>query len=169
MVSELWLRVMARHENGKEVEEGSSNHGGCRDALIDVVEALRLQVQRLDQNFQHCGEHLDVMEHNDGFGRRVNHHHQRAKSEDSNDSSPPHSKDLARYRVRDRYDDGYHNLNLKVDIPEFKGKANVNDFLDRLNIVERAFEFHEAEHKKVKLVALKLRKHASFWWENLKR
>ena len=42
---------MARHENGKEVEEGFSNHSGGKDALIEVVEALRLQVQRLDQNF----------------------------------------------------------------------------------------------------------------------
>ena len=131
------------------------------------MKALKHQVQCLDQNFQHYGERLKVVEHNGEFGRRTNLHHQRAKSEDSSDSTP-HLRDLGRYRSR-YHNDGYNNFNPKVDIPEIKGKANVNDFLDRLNIVERAFEFHEAEHKKVKLIALKLRKHASFWWENLKR
>ena len=32
------------------------------------------------------------------------------------------------------------------------------------------FEFHEpSKAKKVKLVAIKLRRNASFWWENLKK
>ena len=73
---------------------------------------------------------MDAVEHNDGFRRRVNSHYQRAKSEDSDDSTQPHPRDLGRYRVRDCDNDGYHNFIPKVDIPEFEGKANVDDFLE---------------------------------------
>ena len=46
----------------------------------------------------------------------------------------------------------------------------MDDFLERFNMVERVFELHEPpERKKVKLVAIKLRRNASFWWENLKK
>ena len=49
-------------------------------------------------------------------------------------------------------------------------KVNLGDFLEWLNIVERVLEFHEPpEAKKVKLVAIKLRRNTSFWWENLKK
>ncbi|XP_031387093.1 uncharacterized protein LOC116200384 [Punica granatum] len=44
------------------------------------------------------------------------------------------------------------------------------DFIDWLAIVERVFDFKNiSEEKRVKLVAIKLKKHASVWWENLKR
>lgn len=39
-----------------------------------------------------------------------------------------------------------------------------------MHIVEKVFEFKEVlENRKVKLVALKLRKYAGLWWENLKK
>ena len=61
-------------------------------------------------------------------------------------------------------------MNPKFDIPEFEGRMHADDFLDWLNIVERVFEYYDPpERKKVKLVAIKMRKNASFWWENLKR
>ena len=44
------------------------------------------------------------------------------------------------------------------------------EFVDQLNTVERIFEYGDApENRKVKLVAIKLKKHASLWWENLIR
>jgi len=43
-----------------------------------------------------------------------------------------------------------------------------DDFLEWLQTVERIFEYKEVpEDKKVKLVALKLRKYTSLWWTNL--
>ena len=49
----------------------------------------------------------------------------------------------------------------------------MDDFLEWLNTVERVFEFYEfyepPEAKKVKLVVIKLKRNASFWWENLKK
>ena len=57
-----------------------------------------------------------------------------------------------------------------MDISDFEGKIQPNDVLDSLNIVEIVFEHCDLlEHKKVKLVVVKLRKYTSFWWENLKR
>ena len=57
---------------------------------------------------------------------------------------------------------------FRVDVPEFEGKLEPEEFLDWLSIVERVFEYKDvSEDKKVKLVALKLRKYASLWWTNL--
>jgi len=57
---------------------------------------------------------------------------------------------------------------FRVDIPEFEGKLNPEEFRDWLSTVERVFEYKDVpKDKKVKLVALKLRKYASLWWTNL--
>lgn len=34
-------------------------------------------------------------------------------------------------------------FDIKVDIPEFKGGMRPDDFIDRLNTVERVFEYKE--------------------------
>lgn len=46
----------------------------------------------------------------------------------------------------------------------FEGKMKPDDFIDWLTIVERIFDFKDVpENCKVKIVAIKLRKHASIW------
>jgi len=58
---------------------------------------------------------------------------------------------------------------FRVDIPEFEGKLDPEEFLDWLSTVDRVFEYKEIpEDKKVKLVALKLQKYASLCWTNLR-
>ena len=55
-----------------------------------------------------------------------------------------------------------------VEIPEFEGKLDPDDFLEWMQTVDRIFKFKEiSENKKVKLVAHKLRKYALSWWTNL--
>lgn len=55
-----------------------------------------------------------------------------------------------------------------MDIPEFEGQLDPDIFLDWLQTVERVFEFKDIpDDRKVKLVALKLRKYASIWWSNV--
>ena len=57
---------------------------------------------------------------------------------------------------------------FKVEVPEFEGKLDPEEFLDWRHMVERVFEYKDIpEEKKVKLVALRLRKYASLWWTNL--
>jgi len=51
---------------------------------------------------------------------------------------------------------------FKVDMPEYKGKLDLDELLEWMQIVERIFDFKDVpEGRKVKLVALKLRKDAS--------
>lgn len=86
-------------------------------------------------------------------------HH--AYSHSSGGSTPPHP-----HYVRN-LQQGY---DMKVDIPEFEGKMQLDDFIDWLTTVERIFDFKDVpENHKVKIVAIKLRKHALIWWEHLKR
>jgi hypothetical protein len=57
-----------------------------------------------------------------------------------------------------------------VDIPKFEGRMQPDEFIDWFNTIERIFDYKDVpDHNKVKLVAIKLRKHASIWWEHLKR
>jgi len=59
---------------------------------------------------------------------------------------------------------GGNNLDFKVDIPEFEGHLDPDLFLDWLRTVEWVFDYKDVpDEKKVKLVALKLRKYASIW------
>lgn len=63
---------------------------------------------------------------------------------------------------------GGGNLDFKAEIPKFEGHLDLDMFLDWLRTVERVFDYKDIpEEKKVKLVALKLRKYASIWWANL--
>jgi hypothetical protein len=60
-------------------------------------------------------------------------------------------------------------FDLKADIPVYEGRIQSDEFIDWLNTVERVFEYQDVpEEEKVKIVAIKLKKHASIWWEKLK-
>ncbi|XP_048135655.1 uncharacterized protein LOC125315249 [Rhodamnia argentea] len=62
------------------------------------------------------------------------------------------------------------NFGMKIEIPEFQGKAHPDEFIDWLHTVERIFDIKDpTQEQKVKLVAIRLRKHASIWWEHVKR
>ena len=80
------------------------------------------------------------------------------------DDTPPHPREVGRFRWRGRdHYEKHSNFSPKIDVPKFEGKSNVDDFPEWLNTIERVFEFHEPpETKKVKLVAIKLRRNASF-------
>ena len=66
-------------------------------------------------------------------------------------------------------DQSVHNLGMRIDLPEFDGKSQPDDFIDWLHTVERVFDVKTlTDAQKVKLVALKLRKHASIWWQHMR-
>ena len=65
---------------------------------------------------------------------------------------------------------GHERFDFYGGILEFDGKVKDEEFLDWLNMVDAIFEYHGTpECRKVKLVALKFRKYALIWWENLKK
>nr|GEZ30934.1 hypothetical protein [Tanacetum cinerariifolium] len=71
----------------------------------------------------------------------------------------------------DRYhDDPIRSLGLKIEIPEFTCKVHLDDFIDWLITVERVFDVRDIPNKlKVKPVAIKLRQHASLWWDHVNK
>nr|GEU82635.1 RNA-directed DNA polymerase [Tanacetum cinerariifolium] len=71
----------------------------------------------------------------------------------------------------DRYrDDPIHSLGLKIKIHEFIGKVYPDDFIDWLSMVEWVFDVRDIPDKlKVKLLAIKLRQHASLWWDHVNK
>ncbi|GJZ58121.1 reverse transcriptase domain-containing protein, partial [Tanacetum coccineum] len=71
----------------------------------------------------------------------------------------------------DRYrDDAIRSLGLNSKIPKFTGKVYPDDFIDWLSTVERVFDVRDIPDKlKVKLVAIKLRQHASLWWDHVNK
>lgn len=74
------------------------------------------------------------------------------------------------FEIREQRADPLRNLRVKIDVPEFDGKDEPNVFLDWLQTVERIFVLRDIPKKyKVKLVAIKLRKYASLWWEHVKK
>ncbi|XP_071688487.1 uncharacterized protein [Rutidosis leptorrhynchoides] len=90
------------------------------------------------------------------------------RSSDLSDTNP--FTNAPRGFQRGNRDDPLRNLGVKIEIPEFKGVLQPDDFLDWLSTVERIFDLRDVpEHLKVKLVAIKLRKHASLWWDNVKK
>ena len=59
--------------------------------------------------------------------------------------------------------------NVKIDMLEFSGGLDPNDFTDWLNHVERVFEYHDIpNHMKVKIVSIKLTGRASVWWKQIR-
>jgi Retrotransposon gag protein/Zinc knuckle len=51
----------------------------------------------------------------------------------------------------------------------YEGRIQPDEFIDWLNMVERVFEYqYVPEKENVKIVAIKLKKYTSIWWEQLK-
>ena len=90
--------------------------------------------------------------------------------DDEEDSNPWGSPNQGRGPgLRAEQRQPFQNLGVKVDIPDFEGKSHPDDFIDWLHTVERVFEIKNlSDEQKVKLVAIKLRKNASIWWEHVK-
>jgi len=94
-----------------------------------------------------------------------------AREEEEEEQPPSHgsASEEASPRSHRRGRRQMSNFNdFKVDIPEFEGKLDPDEFIEWLQTVERIFDYKEIpDDKKVKIVALKLRKYASLWWTNL--
>jgi hypothetical protein len=91
--------------------------------------------------------------------------HQRRFDDDNDSGSDSSSSRSSRsHRCQPRMND------IKVDIPDFEGELQPDEFADWLQAVERVFEYNEIrEEHKVKIVAVKLKKQALNWWESLKK
>jgi len=92
--------------------------------------------------------------------------HEESEAESNPIESESEEEAIRRPRRDRRQSQGSNDF--RVEIPEFEGKLDPDEFLEWLSTVERVFEYKEVpEDKKVKRLALKLRKYASLWWTNL--
>nr|GEW69470.1 hypothetical protein [Tanacetum cinerariifolium] len=88
-------------------------------------------------------------------------------SEEDENAWGVNQPDIDRYYRPGRYRSS-PNLGVKVDIPNFEGKSHPGDFIDWLYTIERVFDIKNlSDEQKVKLVAIKLKKNASIWWEHI--
>jgi len=72
------------------------------------------------------------------------------------DSKPRHRRNRRHHHHQSTHD-------IKVEVPKFEEKLDLDEFIDWLHTVERVFDYKDiSEVKKVQLVALRLRKYASF-------
>ena len=151
------------------IEEQPAAQADTRDILI---EELRQQIQQLQQRLEHFEDRGKAVQHEDldngsssNDEGNTNPFHQ-AKSHSSGDSSPIHPNVIRNMTFRnDRRD-----FHVKVEIPDFEGRMHPDEFVDWLNTIERIFDYQDVpENQKVKVVAIKLKKYASLWWENLRK
>ncbi|GJX91372.1 reverse transcriptase domain-containing protein [Tanacetum coccineum] len=64
--------------------------------------------------------------------------------------------------------DPIRSLGIHTEIPEFEGRLCPDDFLDWLRTVDHIFDLCDTpDHIKVKLVAIRLKKSASLWWDHV--
>ena len=88
--------------------------------------------------------------------------------EEELEGSPESSSDADEYR-RERRNSG-DDREIKVDLPDFNGSLDPNDFIDWLHEIERVFEFKGYnEEKKCRVAILKFKGYASLWWENVRK
>ena len=115
------------------------------------MDVLRRQFQELQQRLEQYENQGRGTRHHDFESDNKNPFH-RAHSHSFGESTPPHPCFLRNSRL---------GFDMKVDILDFEGKMQLDDFIDWLTTVERIFDFKDVlENRKVKVVAIKLRKHA---------
>ncbi|CAL9135518.1 unnamed protein product [Musa textilis] len=104
--------------NEKDVVGESSSHE-------NDVESLRLQLRRLLNSIQEKNKIIEELRsRNDQCKNDV-------QQFTSNYNTPPHSKKSKRFRTRHVVKDEWQNkYNPRLDISEFEGKINIDDFID---------------------------------------
>ena len=61
-------------------------------------------------------------------------------------------------------------IGLKIDIPEFHGGLQADEYLDWINTVDEVLEFKQVpKDRRVALVATRLRGRAGAWWQQVKK
>ncbi|PWA72114.1 hypothetical protein CTI12_AA275430 [Artemisia annua] len=156
--------MVGRRRRGLNVEGTPVRERDIRDIEIDdlrrQVQQLQEQLQRLQPQDEHHSRRSSQSNNEDSNNVEENPFFHSSSSEEVEDYN---------YQNRGRRNQ-FREFDIKVNIPEFEGRMQPDEFLDWLHTVERVFDFKEvSDERKVKLVALKLRKYASLWWENLKR
>ncbi|KAD2806196.1 hypothetical protein E3N88_39573 [Mikania micrantha] len=145
-------RVYQRRHPRRTADRGNEDTG--RDPR-DIAEIARLQQRIRDLEFEK--EERDEETQTDSIVGDYG-------EDEGNPFGQPRQ-----FRPNGEYDP-LRSMGIKIEIPYFDGRAQPDEFLDWLSMVERVFDLKDIpDAYKVKLVAIKLRKSASLWWEHVKR
>ena len=110
-----------------------------RDLLDIEMDDFRRQMQELQQRLDSYENHVADVENDSENGSSsgneddVNPFHRIPECDSSDGSSSHYQRRRSRHRDSD----------VKVDIPEFEGKMQLDDFIDWLQTVERVFDVKE--------------------------
>nr|GEW80356.1 RNA-directed DNA polymerase [Tanacetum cinerariifolium] len=160
--SGLWLRMVGRRRT-RNVNQLHEEHEEPDPRDIEVNE-LRQLVQQLQLRLEHVEtprqNHNDP--ENEDFDEEYNPFHVSRGSESSDEE--------AQYQNNNRRNNrSQRGASMRVDIHVFEGRIQPDEFIDWIHTVERVFDYQEVrDDLKVKIVAIKLKKHAYVWWEQLK-
>lgn len=126
--------------------------------LKKVIESLEAEKAAMAQQVQSMQEQIKELS--------VNRKNDLTDREESDDERDEHS---VKGSGSNRHGTGSLCSNdIKVDIPEYDGRLDPDEFVEWIRTVERVFDYRQTtEENKVKVVALKLRKYASTWWANV--
>nr|GEZ48911.1 reverse transcriptase domain-containing protein [Tanacetum cinerariifolium] len=161
------LRYLCWYQSSGMTERGRRNHRfdrrhadrGHDDNQRDPrdVEAItRLQQRIRDLELQH-GDYCEPTDMDSVF------------QDDESDTYNLFGRERP-YQHRDSPADPLRNLGIKIELPEFDGRAQLDEFIDWLHTVERVFDLRDIPDRyKVKQVVIKLKKYASLWWEHVKK
>ncbi|GKV41382.1 hypothetical protein SLEP1_g48925 [Rubroshorea leprosula] len=140
-----------------------------QQAVWDIeMEELRQQIQRLQ-------ERLEAFEGQQAQHPRDEPHESEEDTDNENpfhhlrdnESSSSTGKVCRQQRPQQNAAPKSTDLGIKIDISYFEGRLQPDEFIDWLHTVERVFEFKDIpDDKHVKLVAIKLKKHASIWYQS---
>lgn len=150
---------MAGRGRPRNTRQGGANAtpGATRDPRdIEEIERLQQRIRELEihQNDRNEETESDSVVWDDGFDREENPFGHRPQQQQQ---PQPTTNKLLR------------SLGVRVEIPEFMGTSQPDDFIDWISTVERVFDLKDIpENLKVKVVAIKLRKYASLWWDHIK-
>ena len=158
------VRPRTRNNTNRQEQE-------TRDLRDIEVNELRQLVQQLQQRLERV--EASGRDRDDSY-RGSDGENSSGDEEETNPFSDDHSMvsgdEEALHQNRTRRNTRFQRaIDLKADIPMYEGRIQPDEFIDWLNTVERVFDYQDVpEEEKVKIVAIKLKKHASIWWEQLK-
>ncbi|XP_061364670.1 uncharacterized protein LOC133308096 [Gastrolobium bilobum] len=163
---------MAEQENrgGRGRSRGRRGRGGrgCGQPTDDdyYTDARDAEIEENDRRIQELEQLLAEAQLHGSEGRQES---ELSSPEEEEDENPFWNREIPR-RGRTGDQPFTSNFGMKIEIPEFEGSTHPDVFIDWLHTVERVFDLKNlTDEQKVKLVAIKLRKHASIWWEHVKK
>ncbi|GJW49330.1 putative reverse transcriptase domain, zinc finger, CCHC-type, aspartic peptidase domain protein [Tanacetum coccineum] len=157
------------HRQDRRFAAGGNGHDG-RDPRDVEIEKLRQRVRELEINpfdryerqYEDTPTDSAIEEYENEGGEFKKKSHQR---------HPRQPTPLQRHRrqsLAPPQADPIRSLGIRAEIPEFEGRLCPDNFLDWLRTVDRIFDLRDTPDPiKVKLVAIRLKKSASLWWDHV--